>query len=928
MDQESDLLRPKPAAEDFVDGINIEDVQYSSLRDDLDGDARDFEAPTWSLAVDQDYMKMFSKEAVKRQDVIHELIQTEINHVRVLKVMLGVYSRVIRDSLLMDESQLERLFPQLDRLLYEHQNFLDRMKNRRKESLEEGSDKNYCIRHIGDVLVTQFSDDVRMRLQDTYGIFCSRHTEAVNFYKDQLQNNKKFYNLMRKMSGMAIVRRLGVPEGILLITQRITKYPVLVERLIKNTEAGSEEYDDLVRALDYLKETITTVDTQVHQYEQLRDVVALIDSKSQGRMSSGRMIRREALLQNNRKLLREGVINWKSQNRSKVLKVMMVLLPDLLLLLQEKDQKYIFAPLEGGPAVLPLQKLIVREAAHSDRVMFLILAADPKALMYEFHTSSSEERSSWRRHIWEAIEMCPRVEDDESWQIVDPEDVFTEKQRDVQDQLCERDALIEDLLRQKLQIMCDLTAETPLDTAGTGRRLLLRGSATELQQGEQFINQAITHAESLNMMQQDREINPYSPSEQSHDVELNRKPEPFPVYTRTRTSADGFHSRDQRLNSDPHLRDLYIDSLELSADEESSPPFPPPPPPVHAPQPQAATTLRLIQTLYSLKALVAQQDSELELLRAAQSERERPSRLRNTILDQERQRHLEEQRQQLLHLQKIHAQQRQEQELWARERQRHLLETHEAMQELSSREENCTREQARLAAEREELSRNRAEYQQDLERLRDSTRSVEREKEKLDHMMKKYKKYDTLTSMGVAPFLETLQVQNKQASVPAYPSAEDPALSPKSHVQPSPFQERPPLVPPRKESINTAAIYKSDVPVHLVSTTNQVLKSSTVQQQIPTRLAMSKGKDKSKNKGSHHRTYTAAALEVPDQFPIRLTMKEGGSLRALPSTSPRSLHPEMFIHPEESANAVRKASNLKPNHRRSKSSSQDDILYL
>lgn len=40
----------------------------------------------------------------------------------------------------------------------------------------------------------------------------------------------------QKIGQLAIVRRLGVPEGILLITQRITKYPVLVERLLKNTE--------------------------------------------------------------------------------------------------------------------------------------------------------------------------------------------------------------------------------------------------------------------------------------------------------------------------------------------------------------------------------------------------------------------------------------------------------------------------------------------------------------------------------------------------------------------------------------------------------------------------------------------------------------------------------------------------------------------
>lgn len=32
------------------------------------------------------------------------------------------------------------------------------------------------------------------------------------------------------------MRRLGVTECILLVTQRITKYPVLVERMLNNTE--------------------------------------------------------------------------------------------------------------------------------------------------------------------------------------------------------------------------------------------------------------------------------------------------------------------------------------------------------------------------------------------------------------------------------------------------------------------------------------------------------------------------------------------------------------------------------------------------------------------------------------------------------------------------------------------------------------------
>lgn len=44
--------------------------------------------------------------------------------------------------------------------------------------------------------------------------------------------------------------------------------------------------------------------------------------------------------------------------------------------------------------------------------------------------------------------------------------------------------------------------------------------------------------------------------------------------------------------------------------------------------------------------------------------------------------------------------------------------------------------QEHLAKEREELDRQRETYQQDLERLRESTRAVEKEKERLENQRK------------------------------------------------------------------------------------------------------------------------------------------------------------------------------------------------
>lgn len=62
-------------------------------------------------------------------------------------------------------------------------------------------------------------------------------------------------------------------------------------------------------------------------------------------------------------------------------------------------------PQENKPAVISLQRLIVRDVAHDDRAMFLISActsAMPE--MYEIHTSSKEERIMWTALIRQATE--------------------------------------------------------------------------------------------------------------------------------------------------------------------------------------------------------------------------------------------------------------------------------------------------------------------------------------------------------------------------------------------------------------------------------------------------------------------------------------------------------------------------------------------
>lgn len=137
----------------------------------------------------------------------------------------------------------------------------------------------------------------------------------------------------------------------------------------------------------------------------------------------------------------------------------------------------------------------------------------------------------------------------------------------------------------------------------------------------------------------------------------------------------------------------------------------------------------------------------METQRAALQEREKQFRLQSTrgnlLLEQERQRNFEKQREELAGVQKLQGQLRLEQQRWERERERERQELGLASARLQQRESEALRLQEQLSQEREELERQRQAYQHDLERLREAQRAVERERERLE-LLRRVKKQNTV----------------------------------------------------------------------------------------------------------------------------------------------------------------------------------------
>uniref|UniRef100_A0A3Q1EVS2 DH domain-containing protein n=1 Tax=Acanthochromis polyacanthus TaxID=80966 RepID=A0A3Q1EVS2_9TELE len=250
----------------FCVGTEMTDSQ---LMGEFECDIKDLEADSWSGTVDKKFLKALKKDEIKRQDIIYELYQTEVHHVRTLKIMSEVYFKGLQKELQLDIQTLDKIFPVLDELVEIHTHFLTLLLERKRASSAEAQNGNrFLINDVGDILLNQFSGCKSDRMKKVYGKFCSRHNEAVNLYKDLLAKDKRFQAFIKRIMSSSIVRRLSIPECILLVTQRITKYPVLIQRILQHTK--DEDHSCVSEALRCIKELIMTVDNKVNEHEKKR----------------------------------------------------------------------------------------------------------------------------------------------------------------------------------------------------------------------------------------------------------------------------------------------------------------------------------------------------------------------------------------------------------------------------------------------------------------------------------------------------------------------------------------------------------------------------------------------------------------------------------------------------------------------------------
>lgn len=369
--------------------------------DDTDLGLLDDESEAWSGSVDRKVLSDLTEKQIKRQEHIYELVMTEKHHCLTLKVMQKIFSEGMQKELGYGVDVIERLFPRLDDLISLHMSLLKQLRDRQRHAL--------YVEQFGDLLREVFSGHIGNGMRECYSHFCASHSDSVALYKDLLKSDRRFQDFIHRCSFNPLLKKKGIPECILFVTHRVTKYPLLIDPLIKTSRHCPREIADLTKALQLVKGILVDVNSHVAEKQKearLLEIYARIDTKSTA-VFHGKKFRKSDVLSENRRLMFEGTATM-PHTRGRHITVQVIVMSDLIFFLNENNQKYHFVSQDGKASVVPLQRLLVRDKAGAvdSRGVYLISnASDPD--MYEMECIMPRDKRIWVDSISDAVKQCP-----------------------------------------------------------------------------------------------------------------------------------------------------------------------------------------------------------------------------------------------------------------------------------------------------------------------------------------------------------------------------------------------------------------------------------------------------------------------------------------------------------------------------------------
>ncbi|KAK3730510.1 hypothetical protein RRG08_018499 [Elysia crispata] len=397
-----------------VEGVNSnQDVMRALHEADSDLEVEP-ELPSLQSVLGDDVLRKLKPKEKKRQEVINELFYTERNHLRNLKVLDLLFNRPMqqeRGVKVMAELALA-LFPNMEEMIALHETLVKDIKVRSKTT---------PVKEVGDLLLKRFDGEAGEKFRKGCAEYCRNQAFALEALKKHTRKEPKLAQFLNDAESNPMCRRLQLKDLVPSQMQRLTKYPLLIDNLMKHTQSHSDEYKHLEQAQEKCKHILAYVNQAVKEcenYHKLRDIQRKLDTKSI-EANTEDMVEIKNLDLSQHKLIFDGPLTWKLRGHRTV-DLHLLLFDDMLVLLQKQDDKYVLKfqstnaqitrdehKYSHGP-VLRLKNVLARNLATDKKSFFVVNMTDVGAQMYEFTAATSELRIKWCKLINDKVDEAKR----------------------------------------------------------------------------------------------------------------------------------------------------------------------------------------------------------------------------------------------------------------------------------------------------------------------------------------------------------------------------------------------------------------------------------------------------------------------------------------------------------------------------------------
>ncbi|GBP87961.1 Rho guanine nucleotide exchange factor 12 [Eumeta japonica] len=344
----------------------------------------------------------------KRQEVIHELIVSEGSHVRWLRVLGCVFLRPLErgeHAHLLTPDELRALFPNLPQVLERHMRLYTSLKQLRVGPSAEHAVR---LRPLADVVLQTLGEP-------GYAVcvsrFCRGQRMALEALRERRRKNKELHQFLAAREQDPLCGRLQLRDLIACVWQRLTKYQLLLENILRTVmDEDEDSEEDVARmrlALDTAKEVLHSVDTAIRTAEndhRLRTIQNKLEVRV-GSSGGGEFeeLRRFELTRHSLRMEGDLMIRTDTNKRVPVLALM---LEDCLVLLQREGDRFLLKPIPQ-----PSQSGLLSPIVRWSTVLFRPNAAVRNAFflmnlngvqMHELSANTPAEYSMWCKYIQEA----------------------------------------------------------------------------------------------------------------------------------------------------------------------------------------------------------------------------------------------------------------------------------------------------------------------------------------------------------------------------------------------------------------------------------------------------------------------------------------------------------------------------------------------